>query len=76
MDNTIKIEQNDKYVRDRHSKALISKDLAGLEAYKTTRNRMKEIRGYGDDINNLKNEFAEIKSLLQQILKNQGREEA
>lgn len=70
----IKLEQTDKYVRDRHSKALISRDTAGLEAYKKTKQRMDEIRAYGDDINNLKNEFAEIKSLLKQILQNQDRE--
>lgn len=69
----IKIENSDNYVRDRHSKAILSADSGGLEAYKRTRERMKQIQTYGDDINNLKTEFSEIKSLLQQILKNQDK---
>jgi hypothetical protein len=69
----IKIEHSDNYVRDRHSKAILSADSGGLEAYKRTRERMKQIQTYGDDINNLKTEFSEIKSLLQQILKNQDK---
>lgn len=70
----IKLEQTDKFVRDRHSKALVSRDLVGLDAYKKNRQRMQEIRSYGDDINNLKEELSEIKTILKQILNSQGKE--
>lgn len=57
-----------KYQRDRHSKALLANDAGALKAYKTARERAKEIKAYGDDINNLKTEMTEIKLLLQKIL--------
>lgn len=71
-----KIQLNDttKYVRDGDSKAIISSDKHALAAYNAQRERIEEFRSYGKDINMLKDEMVEIKSLLLQILNKQGRE--
>ena len=63
----ITLKDTTKYVRDEHSKGLISKDLTGLHAYKLHRERMTKIQDFETDINNIKDEILAIKSLLQQI---------
>ena len=74
MENKIALEDTNKYMRDRNSKAILSNDSSGLALYKAQREKHKQIQTYGDDINNLKQEFSEIKNLLVKILENQGRE--
>jgi hypothetical protein len=63
----ITLKDTTKYVRDEHSKGLISKDMTGLHAYKLHRERMTKIQHFETDINNIKDEILAIKSLLQQI---------
>jgi len=63
----ITLKDTTKYVRDEHSKGLISKDMTGLHAYKLHRERMTKIQDFDTDINNIKDEIVAIKSLLQQI---------
>jgi hypothetical protein len=63
----ITLKDTTKYVRDEHSKGLISKDMTGLHAYKLHRERMTKIQDFETDINNIKDEILAIKSLLQQI---------
>jgi len=63
----IALKDTTKYVRDEHSKGLISKDMTGLHAYKLHRERMTKIQDFETDINNIKDEILAIKSLLQQI---------
>jgi hypothetical protein len=70
----IQLDDTTKYVRDGHSKAIISSDNHALAAYNAKRAQLEEFRSYGKDINMLKDEMVEIKSLLLQILNNQGRE--
>lgn len=63
----ITLKDTTKYVRDEHSKGLISKDMTGLHAYKLHRERMTKIQDFETDINNIKDEILAIKNLLQQI---------
>lgn len=63
-----------KYQRDAHSKAIISSDINALKAYKIARKRATQVNSYGEDINTLKEEMSEIKSLLQQLLADKSRE--
>jgi len=56
----------------RQAAALISTDFGGLHAYKTRRDRMKKLEELEDDINNIKQDMTEIKTLLQKILINRG----
>lgn len=71
------LDDTTKYVRDGHSKAIISTDVAGLTAYKARKNKEREqtnqLRQFENDINSVKQEMLDIKLLLQQILQNQGR---
>jgi hypothetical protein len=71
------LDDTTKYVRDGHSKAIISTDVAGLSAYKARKNKDREqtnqLRQFENDINSVKQEMLDIKLLLQQILQNQGR---
>lgn len=69
----IKLVDTDKYVRDAHSKALISTDKSARAAYKIKKQKSLEMEQCVTDINNLRNEMCEIKDILQQILINQGR---
>lgn len=54
--------------REKFSKALISTDRDALEAYKTRRGRALKLQELETDINNIKQDMTEIKTLLQQIL--------
>lgn len=54
----------------REASALINTDLDGLAAYKTRRDRMKKIEELETDINTIKQDMSEIKTLLQNILNN------
>lgn len=71
------LDDTTKYVRDGHSKAIISTDIAGLSAYKARKNKEREqtnqLRQFENDINSVKQEMLDIKLLLQQVLQNQGR---
>ena len=71
------LDDTTKYVRDGHSKAIISTDASGLAAYKARKNKEREqanlLRQFENDINSVRNEMQDIKLLLQQILQNQGR---
>lgn len=67
------LTDTDKYVRDSHSKALISTDVAARNAYKLKKANSEKLIQYGNDINKLKEEMSQIKYLLQEILINQGR---
>jgi hypothetical protein len=71
------LDDTTKYVRDGHSKAIISTDVAGLTAYKARKNKEREqsnqLRQFENDINSVRQEMLDIKLLLQQILQNQGR---
>ena len=71
------LEDMTKYVRDGNSKAIISTDTVGLQAYKARKNKEREqanqLRQFENDINTVKQEMQDIKLLLQQILQNQDR---
>ena len=66
----IALEDTNKYIRDGDSKAIVSTDKHELAAYNAQRERLKQMKSYGIEINELKNEMTEIKSLLTQILNN------
>lgn len=53
------------YVRDINSKAILNTNKKELQEYHNKRNMMSKI----NEINNLKEEVAEIKDMMQKILK-------
>lgn len=62
--------KTDKYTRDETSGALLSRDHAGLAAYKAKKRQSAKMEEVCNDINSLKEDLADIKSALQAILKN------
>ena len=60
--------------RDPSSGALLSTDNAGLAAYKARREKRKQkdsqLSEMSNDINSLKQDFQEIKSILMQLVNN------
>ncbi len=65
----INIEGDRSLVRDKNSKALLSRNHEGLKAYKIQRNRNNKILEYENDINTLKKDVTEIRSALELLVK-------
>ena len=62
----LKVEGHDGLVRDQNTGAIINLDDSAIEA----RRKSKHLGSALDDINMLKNEISEIKSLLKELVKN------
>lgn len=58
----------DIFFRDKNTSALLNTDDASIQAYKAKKERAKKIAEMEHDMNNIKNELLEIKSMLHQIL--------
>jgi len=61
-----KVEGHDGLVRDQNTGAILNLDDAAIEA----RRKSKHLSSALEDINMLKNEIFEIKSLLRELIKN------
>ena len=64
----IGIEGERDFVRDKNSKAILSNNGEGLKAYKLKRIQMKKVLEYENDINTLKSEISEIRTVLDVIV--------
>ena len=62
----IKVDGHDGLVRDKNTGAIINLDDSAIEA----RRKSKHLGSALDDINMLKNEVFELKSLLKELIKN------
>ena len=62
------VKDNPELIRDMDSKAVLNTNVSALQAYKKKREKQQEIQSAVDDINNMKNEINEIKTLMQRIL--------
>jgi hypothetical protein len=63
-----KIKDNPGLVRDMKTQAVLSTDNTALQAYKVRREKQKEITAAVDDINNMKQDINDLKTLMQRIL--------
>lgn len=75
----IKVKDNPNLYRDQHSRAVINTDNLGYQDYLNSRERLKQqhemLLNNKQEIDDLKDDVREIKSLLQSIaLKLQGKE--
>jgi len=61
-----KVEGHDGLVRDETTGAILNYNDSAIEA----RRKMKKLNSALDDINMLKNEISEIKTLLRELVKN------
>ena len=59
-------------VRDMSNQAVLNTDISALEAYKRKRNKQQEIDEVISDINNMKSDIDQIKSLMQRLLEKIG----
>ena len=64
----IKIDGESNLVRDKNSKAILSRNHEGLKAYKIQKNQMNKILEYENDINTLKTEITAIRTTLDVIV--------
>lgn len=64
----IKIEGERDLVRDKNSKAILSRNYEGLKAYKIQKKQMTQILEYENDINTLKSEITAIRATLEVIV--------
>lgn len=62
------IEENENFVRDVRSNAILNTDLTALQKYKMKRAKEQEVLKTIDEVKELKGELSEIKSLLHQLL--------
>ena len=65
----IKVEGHSHLVRDEESHAIINTDV---EQYRLTMRRRQMLRNKRDEINSLKNDMSEIKSLLKELINKDG----
>jgi hypothetical protein len=68
MKNYIKVENNSNLVRDPDSKAILSTNVSGWDAYKKERSERQKIRNMIDEFDTVKNDLNEIKNLLKELL--------
>lgn len=66
-DIMLKVENYPDLVRDPKSKAIINVNRAAMQEHMTKQQMKDSIRHINEELDSLKNDFREIKSLLQQI---------
>ena len=73
MSYKLKVEGQSNLVRDSHNKAIINTNASEYELYMTRisqrRSQSDQIKGACREINNLKKELLEIKSLIKEVIK-------
>lgn len=65
-----KIEDSLSFERDNNSRAIVNVDKNALKAYRIQRTNSKKALSANNDIENLKLDVQEIKSLLHQLINN------
>jgi hypothetical protein len=66
----VKLENENSFVKNTENLALINRDIAGLKEYRNKKEATIKMIHISDEINNMKSEITEIKSLLQQLVNN------
>ena len=66
----LKVKGDPSLVRDSSSKAIIANDKTAYSNYIQERNFRSQVQHVEADINNLKQELGDIKSMLQQLISN------
>ena len=66
--NTLKVKNHTHLVRDSKTKAVLNTDLIRLRKRNEKRNSIVTLESLTQEVNIIKNDFQEIKSLLKQIV--------
>lgn len=69
MNEYVKVKDNDDLVRDKNNSAILSVDTDALSKYKM---RREQERKRNEEIDELKKDVSEIKSLLLQMIDKEG----
>lgn len=65
-----KVKDHPELIKDEDSKAVLNTDVTALEAYRKRRQQNRSVQNMCDELNNLKSEMTEIKSMLKEIINN------
>ena len=65
----VKIEGHSNLSKDLDSGAVVNKDKVAYQRYLQSKKNMKEMQDTASDINKMKEEMSEIKTLLKELLK-------
>jgi hypothetical protein len=68
MNRLAKVIENPDLVRDLESQAILNTNENALKAYKIRKQKEKEISQSLNDINNMKQDINDLKTLMQRIL--------
>ncbi len=68
----VKVKDNPNLVRDTRNQAVLNSDVDGLAAYKKKREKQQQMESAVDDINTMKQDINELKTLMQRILEKIG----
>lgn len=72
MLDKMKIVDNEDLVRDAKSNAVLNTDLDALDKYKKRRAREKQVNKVVEEVDSLRQEMTEIKSLLMQLVQREN----
>jgi hypothetical protein len=64
----VKLENENRFVKNVINNSLINTDIAGLKEYKNKKEMANKVNSLSDEINIMKTDISEIKSLLQQLV--------
>lgn len=67
-----KVKENPDLIRDLTNQAILNTNIDALSAYKKRRQKEKEISDSLNDINTMKQDINELKTLMQRILEKIG----
>lgn len=65
----VKIEEENSFKKNMLNKSLVNTDLVALKEYKNRKTLNNKVNGINEEINIMKSDIAEIKSLLHQLVK-------
>jgi cell division protein FtsL len=68
MTQFAKVKENPDLVRDMNTQAILNTNVDALQAYKKRRQKERDISDSLSDINNMKQDINDLKTLMQRIL--------
>jgi uncharacterized coiled-coil DUF342 family protein len=64
----VKLENENRFVKNITNNSLINTDIDSLKEYKSKKELASKVNDLSGEINNMKNDISDIKSLLQQLV--------
>ena len=64
----VKLENESRFLKNTMNNSLINTDISGLKEYKNKKEMANKVNSLSDEINIMKIDISEIKSLLQQLV--------